>query len=226
MLAFSLVISLLLASCGKAGGDDTDDTGIQTGNGAITGGSNGCTITANVTYDEDISNLTEAKSITDFGYTYYRNEQTQTFLPISNVIPNSSVIVSGGKATIKLGVPKSKDLDMLSEWFDDRPNITITPSNAKIYEADSFSSSDEKYDLYPSEVELLVYVDRDVTIKGTDTGSWTDNEGKTHTWTEKYDVSLKAGWNYLIWSETENSEICTASKSLPGGSNWTVNERW
>jgi hypothetical protein len=237
ILTTLLVFSLLLASCGgKAGGDDAeDDTGLQIGNGAITGGTNGIwSITATLKYDTDISNLAEAKSITDFGYSIDWNEQNNEviFPPISNVIPNSSITVSGGKVTIKLGVPKSEYLELTE---DDSPTITVTPSNAKgflLRHFNFFNSSDGKYGLYTSfyetattevEVERLVYVDRDVTIKGTET--WTDSNGTTYT--EKWDASFKAGWNYLIETHhTENNgTTMTASQSLSGGINWIVCER-
>jgi hypothetical protein len=59
---------------------------------------------------------------------------------------------------------------------------------------------------------MPIYVDRDVTIKGT----YTDDG-----YTDRYDVSLKKGWNYLNMSYMNNSTgrtyTHTASTSLPSG---------
>jgi hypothetical protein len=220
-----LAFSLLLASCGKAGGDDTDDTGAQTGNGTITGGTSGATISVAVKYDSGIpsSLLTEAKSKTNFSY-FVAND------PISNYIPNSSVTVSNGNVTIKLGIPSND----WNDWMEDMSyfienGLTVSDPSAKISdEVDGFSTQDGKYWLELSSTDenksaCLFYATKDVTITGSRTNSDTY---ATYTWTSNYNISLKAGWNYWIaissGTEYNRTYTNTASQSLPSGFSWTV----
>jgi hypothetical protein len=239
ILTTVLAFSLLLASCGgKAGGDDTDDTGAQTGNGAITGGSNGGTISVAVKYDSGIpgSLLSEAKGITNFGYWHHYDELTdvESYKPISYWIPNSSVTVSNGNVTIKLGkVPDTDDwMEDMSDLIED--GLTVSDPSAKVSdEVEEFSTQDGKYLLELSSTDenkwgCLIYATKDVTITGTRTNSHTSN-GATYTWTNNYNLSLKAGWNYCIEtiSGTEYNRTYTytasQSQSMPSGFNWTVN---
>jgi hypothetical protein len=205
-----LAFSLLLASCG--GVDTEDDIG------AITGGSSGIwSITAPVTYDSSISSslLTEAKSKTNFSYLGANN-------PISNYIPNSSITVSGGKVTIKLGkVPDIYDyLEDMSLFTD--VGLRVSDPGAKIstefYES---STQDGKYWLVLNSTDEnksagLIYATKDVTITGT----------FTYTGTYKFNLSLKAGWNYFIQTRSgtvyNRTYTITASQSLPSDFNWTV----
>lgn len=117
-------------------------------------------------------------------------------------------------------------MESLSDIFGSS-SINVNPVNAKYYLA-FFSSSDNRYDLYPNnetDDAFLFYVDRDVTIKGTETDIGADNKSRT----ENYNISLKAGWNYYIesesWTENNWTTTLTASQSLPNGFNWTVWER-
>jgi hypothetical protein len=221
MLAFSL----LLASCGgKAGVDDTDDTGAQTGNGTITGGTSGIwSITAPVTYESMITDLDKAKSQTNFN-------MLDIGKSINECIPGSSVTVKNGKVTIKLGIPKDEYLSTIDEWFDGGIPETITvdhPDAKIIYDDDMLfdpCTEDEHYMLFCSseeDIAVLVYVDRDVTIKGTYTRTY---NGTTDTNTYNYNVSLKAGWNYMIGEGSHSTSMPTTS--LPSGFSWSVYVGW
>jgi hypothetical protein len=216
-----LAFSLLFTSCGGTTGESGNpDTG-ATGNGAITSGSNGIwSITAPVMYDQSISNLTEAKSKTDFSYCDTG--------PINDCIPNSSVTVSGGNVTIKLGIPKSEYLDTTNSWI--YGGLTINPASVKVADVETlfFSTSDESYYLFcikdKSNLGLLFYVDKDVTINGTTYSRYGYNS--TIYSTDNYNLSMKAGWNYIIGSisGTEYNKTCTFSsyQSLPSGFSWKV----
>jgi hypothetical protein len=186
-------------------------------NGAIIGGVSGCTITAAVTGVS--SNVT-----IDF-----INGWSE---PLSNYISGASVKVSGGKAVIKLGVPTNDYLyNIISDrWFQDEipSGITVSAPDAKIseyFDAGFFGSADD-YNLFCEKDEedsaCLVYADKDVTIKGTYTDTY---GGKTYT--ETYNVSLKAGWNYYLMQRNEatNTTTYTASTTLPAGFSWKV-EQW
>jgi hypothetical protein len=191
--------------------------------GAIIGGVSGCTITAAVTGVP--SNVT-IDFINGWGE------------PLSNYISGASVEVSGGKAVIKLGVPTNEYLGTISEkWYfsgddnDEIPSeITVSTPDVKVtggFDAGFFGSADD-YNLFCEKDEdnftCLVYADKDVTIIGTYT--YTDTYD-SKTYTETYNVSLKAGWNYYLWqlNETTNTTTYTASTTLPAGFNWKV-EQW
>jgi hypothetical protein len=157
--------------------------------------------------------LTEAKSRTDFSY--YAGSGA-----ISKYIPNSSVTVSGGNVTIKLDKPKDEYLVDVSEWLED--GITVSDNSAKTFGFDGFNTQDRKYYLICENADGrkytgLGYVTKNVTI----TGSYTD-----HDYTVNYNnVSLKAGWNYMICTESgTESTYTTASQSLPSDMNWTVKQ--
>ena len=59
---------------------------------------------------------------------------------------------------------------------------------------------------------FLMYVDKNVTVKGTD------------TYGDKWNVSLKKGWNYFFesWDDVSDVSGYTASQTLPNGSKWVV----
>jgi hypothetical protein len=199
------------------GGPTTDS------NGAIIGGVSGCTITAAVTGVP--SNVT-IDFINGWGE------------PLSNYISGASVKVSGGKAVIKLGVPTNEYLGTISEeWYfsgddnDEIPNgITVSAPDVKVTRGFDigFFGSDDDYNLFCEKDEdnfaCLVYADKDVTIKGTYTYTATYD---SKTYTETYNVSLKAGWNYYLIQRNEatNTTTYTASTTLPAGFSWKV-ELW
>jgi hypothetical protein len=183
---------------------------------------------ATVTYSlEYVSDVDAAKKATDFSYVttgwdYEKNKYITESL--SNYIPGSSVTVSGGKVTINLGVPKSGGWWMdFSYLIED--GITVTPSDAKAIgddDASMLNTHDSKYALIcmkdENNIAVLVYVDRDVTIKGTHTD---------YSYTETWNVSLKKGWNYMVWSDNEatKTSTITATTTLPSGFKWYVLER-
>jgi hypothetical protein len=137
---------------------------------------------------------------------------------IINYIPGSSVTVSDGKVTIKLGVPVPEELDTFYEWYG-FDYITVTPPNAKITDWYSFYTSDGKYKLecYKDDdnYAYLIYADRAVTIKGTVINN-------------NFNLNLKAGWNYWIesWNSTNDTLTFSSSTSLPNGYSWKVYKIW
>jgi hypothetical protein len=149
--------------------------------------------------------MNEAKTRTNFSFDLNGD-------PISNHFNGFSATVSGGNASIILGTPN--DLDNIESGS----GVTVTPSNAKYaWYRKAFSTSDKKYGLvYMKDMRNFAtycYVDRDVTIKGsyTDSGS-----------TEKYDLNLKRGWNYVFLSSNSDETLISYSSSIPSGSRWVV----
>jgi len=168
---------------------------------------------APVYYDPDITDVSEAQKAADFSFLYCGE-------PIGKYVnPQTNVTVSGGKVSINLGVPKDEYLFRLPRY------ITVTPSNAKLFSfynythSDTFYTYNFKHGLYLMKDKydwnnrlVLIYADRDVTLKGTNTGG-------------EYNMSLKKGWNYEIHSyneTTDTKETITASTTLPGGFKWTI----
>jgi len=193
IIAIAAVIGFWAVSCG-----DND------------GGGGTFTLEAEVVYDPSIENLTEAKKATDFSFIH--GYEVSYFLD-----GTPSVKISSNKVTINLGTPKAAYLETFNYI-----GLTVNPNNAKIFSMGTigpFHTSDRKYVLECRKDEnnfaVLVYVDRDVTIKGTLTGE---------EWTDIYNVSLKKGWNFLIssYNEETNTDTLTSSTTQPNGFKWTV----
>jgi len=205
LITLVAVIGFSMAACG--GDDDGGNT-----EGTI----NGSSIASGAPVDIPEA----AKSQTDFSYIYH--EGAKIVYPLSTLIdPPASVKITNGKVDINLGTPKSAWLESVSGKFDGG-GFTITPNDdAKWFALESgFSTSDGKYFLFgqkgDSDYAVLVYADKDVTIKGTGTF---DEDSYTEVW----DVSLKKGWNYVIYSRTNSSTTTYKSAAtLPEGYTWKV----
>jgi len=196
-----LAITALVAVIGFSMVSCEDDEG---GGNAIEG--NTITTGAEVVYHSSIKNVTEAKKATDFSFIEGN--------PLGDYLDGSpSVTISGGKVTIILGTPKSSSLRELRSG----DGVTVTPGDTKIFAID-FSTIDKKYSLVcMKDYENFagpVYVDKDVTIKGTARHETFNN------------VSLKKGWNYLIVSINKKTDTgtYTSSTTMPSGFKWTVDD--
>jgi hypothetical protein len=213
LLAFSLILTLALAtvSCKEDGGGGSDST--TGGSGSIPGGN----ITGNIAAADNA-----APSVTNFSYWYDGT-------PLSDEIPGSSVTVSGGKVNIKLGTPPNDEMVSFAEIIEDwLAGITANPSSAKIYEDGLdglvFYSSDRQYALaYMKDfnnMALFWYVDKDVTVTGTHTGT----TGSGETWTQKLNCSLKTGWNY-VYGSMSGTTVNMTTGAAPSGYKWQVYNR-
>jgi len=188
--------------------------------GGNTSGSSTIVSGATVKYSSDYitnTNMTDAKSRTDFSYIPFFGDWLDQREPLNEVINEpTSVTISDSKVTIKLGIPKDDFLARFNwwkDWLSDR--IIVSDWNARVMYDDDFvfTTSDEKYLLICAKDEkniaFLCYADRDVTFKGTSEYRW------------KVDCTFKKGWNYLINSEVGNGTT-TSSLSQPSGYYWVV----
>jgi hypothetical protein len=204
----------------------------QYSDGSPISGSN-ITTGATVMYPEWANpDINEAKSRTNFGYAHFSGDaagQAPVLLSECIIAPASAEIV-GGKATIKLGEPKPAYLKLFSDLYEEKWEEFASPKGVKGCFL-TFSTSDDKYQLHPiyasagyMESYGLVYVDKDVTIKGKWEGhsSWYD--GTEADYEVVCDISLTKGWNYVITTYDDRSTIhtMTSSKSLTRGNRWSV----
>jgi hypothetical protein len=218
-----IIIAFAPAACNTDGGNG--------GGGGSSGDVNGIKIT------EPVTGAPEDE--TDFSFIRGRH--------ITYYIPDSSVTVSGKNVSMNLGVPKSEYLETVSKLSLDymsggtgviivnptnptypivTDDVTISPNDAKIFTIESFRTYDysegSNYSaglLYCSKDyynnAYLIYSNKDVTIKGT----YTVTYSSTSVSTIKYDISLKAGWNYLYQTDDGTS---TSSTSIPAYFKWRV----
>ena len=200
-----LVIGFSFVACG--GDDDSGGSGGGGGGGGISGGT--------VTYPDGIAN---ADKPTDFSFV--PNSLTVNYPLSSRINEPASVTISGGKLTIKLGIP-FKYLISAERFFDD--DVTVTPSGVKLSPLDgSFCTVDQEYYLLcvkGNSYTGLFYVDNDVTVRGTHP----DSKG-----TDIYNVSLKKGWNYYYaesYDKATKTTTWASSVSLPSGYTWTVMDK-
>jgi len=205
IIVLAVVIGFSMAACKNDGGTGGGDTG-----GTI----NGSTITSGAPVDYSAGLPEEARSQTDFNYIRVGS----SIVPLSTKIdPPASVTITSGKVDIKLGTPKTASLESITA---DLPSgVTATPSDAKTFRIYGFYTSADAgaYCLYIQKGEdgqgALVYANKNVTVTGTGTV-----DGDTLV----FNVSLKQGWNYSVYSESGSTTTFTASTTLPDGFKWTV----
>jgi len=154
--------------------------------------------------------IIDTPSSFDFGY----RTTGDGLKPLSNFITGTpKALIASDKLTLELDKPKDEELGLLS-GVAFPPAFTITPSTVKGYLINYFYTSDGGYCLYmkvPGSITVLIYVDNDVTINGTDGDNTADN------------VSLKKGWNFAFFSDSI-PHVLTVSQAQPDGATWTVEE--
>jgi hypothetical protein len=210
----AIITALTFTACphdagdNNGGGVDNNNNNPDNGGGTITGGKDGATIIPPV--------IGAPAGVTDFSYIWRYINGSYSYVHINTYIPNSSVTVSGGNATLKLGVPKSEYL----ETWSSSGTFTVNPSDAKFSEAfGSFYTSDGKYgltlnaDVNAVTAVFLLYADKEVTITGQYIYS---------NYIDYYNMAMKAGWNYVIEEENGTTYTYTSSTSLPSGFSWQI----
>jgi len=225
IIAFAIVIGLSFASCSN--GTTSSNVPTPDGGGTIVTNNDGSATISGIQIKDGTSNyqdiiatnLPNYTGTKDFRYCLLKD---YSFSPIGMVIPNSSVKVTNGKLNITLGIPKDEYLINLTAT----DGLTVNPSNVKFFnngEEGLFCASNNEYSewLYCFKKEsytyrafaILIYADRDVTIKGT-----------TGYGYKQYDCSLQKGWNYVI-NEYNYSTFTTTYKSsqeLPPDFCWAI----
>ena len=131
--------------------------------------------------------------------------------------------VSNGQFSITLKAPTAEYLEDIA--YDIPSTLTISDPNAKWGDIDFEGYKNEEYvssiHMYPAnlseETEYeLMYVDRDVTIKGSFTEEGYDDEYYTKggdTYTVTVDLKLKKGLNVTMYKETKTGATITTSNT-------------
>jgi len=193
-IAIVAVIGLSMIACGEPGGG---------GGGSITNGDIAKDAPVNVgtinTSTEIVFDKCGSSSYPDPDHIY----------TITDKVPGTSITVKNGKLNMKLGTPISSAL----QSYTSGSGLTVNPPDAQVYvdfTVGPFWSSDGKYMLYcggPNNSQAApIYVNKDATASGT---------METNT----INMSLKTGWNYMIFEST-----ITASQTLPSGYSWKIEE--
>jgi len=177
--------------------------------GSIITGSGG-----NITVIAPVYFLSGAGSATNFSYVDHGDTNPAALNTVLDGSP--SVTITGGTVSIKLGTPKSTFLGPITGIVG---SGNANPATTKYYVFEEFCTQHHDFELLAkgegTNTAYLIYVDTNVTLNGSFT-----EVGQIFTFTN---VSLTAGWNYLIIRETSAStSTLTSSKELPSDFKWTV----
>jgi hypothetical protein len=136
-------------------------------------------------------------------------------------------VSADGKFDFTLPVPPNSELNVLFD--EDVPSgVSITPSDAKgfsLYEIGAYKSGQNVGYVYYGKNDYSVeaypyYVNKDVVIKG----SFNESEDG-YTYSETYNMNLKAGWNYVIAREQTSGNSSThsvTSGNVPSDLQWLL----
>jgi hypothetical protein len=117
-------------------------------------------------------------------------------------------------------------------------NLTISDKNAKtagFSNIRGFSSDGSREELvsfffgdegeYEGTVQVWLYADRNVTIKGTQSIRWQEESGESVL---TFDLNLRKGWNiiYEQWSVNDGGDKATLTSEKPAGANlrWSLDQ--
>jgi len=184
---------------------------------------------ATVYYDRRITNKAGAQAVTSFGYALSGdNEESFAGQDITQLASGSSFTITGGKLTAKFGAI-TNDIPLEDFSGDNFSTFTITPSDAKYFgEPDrpmvlvnkGGSLSTSATDVWglicnksDTEYVSIVYVDKDVTVKGV-----SEHDGTI----DIMDITASAGWNFVFISKVGKYNVFTVSKRIPASYKWTV----
>jgi hypothetical protein len=170
----------------------------------------------NITSDGKVTDV--AASGVGINYTadfphFYDDDYNKTLL--SDVIPNSSVKITNGKLTIRLGTPKVEVLGSLSTYVGSTGTVS---NDVKIYTLDHFVSNDDSrlltFQKSDAVVVLFFYADKDATATGIAT---------LGTITYSLNLTLKKGWNMVIWEASDGNGNDKMTSGTPDNNfKWTA----
>jgi len=163
-------------------------------------------IVGNIYYYENMTNIADAKSQTDFSFISEWYNGTRSYYPLSKYIDGqASVKITDGDVIFNVGTPKPEYIN--TYWVNNMSPVFEIQAGSLFY------TSDGKYQLMLS--YWYTYSGDDQTITGI---KYFDFDDGRHT--TVYNVSLKKGWNWVLWSYNEETKTTTptASVSITGSS--------
>ena len=203
MKKFFLIGSLCLGICctfTNCGGKDDDDN------------SGGSPLQVNATVEEGSSyDIDEVRALIAIDEEY--DEETGNYIWVGKEIAKGSY--TGGKFSLNLpATVEDKYLESIEEYEEYPASISVSDRKAKgtVLAIVGYKSGKQIGDFYNEkylETETshsyydveYIYVDRNLTITGTET----DEDGDTY----KYSVNMKKGWNLVYYVRTSDEDSYT-----------------
>jgi uncharacterized repeat protein (TIGR02543 family) len=169
-------------------------------------------------------------TVTGLNYLMYPDQETNlaSSKSLTDAINGTpSVTLTGGKLNVTLGTPKTSMLYSLDSMMAQYPGVTISPSGANVFFFQAFSDSAETNNAVIVEqrggnngIVIYYYADKAVNITGK--VSITNNDEQPYTITMA--MNLKAGWNSVIQSYTENDGAIMQTGKPSATDRWVVDE--
>jgi hypothetical protein len=205
IIALAAVIAFTMTTCGDGGGGGSNN-GNNNNNGTTGGDGNVETLNLSgmpVEFDTGL-NAADFEGA-DFSYNEWTGDHLSKYID-----GDASVTIKSGKVNIKFGLPKS----FIMENLNLGDGVTVTPSDVKCSDGiQYFCTSDRKYNMEcikdDDNSASFIYVDKDVTINGTENSAIWNN------------VVLKKGWNFILFKQSTYTHTSGGSK-LPAGYKWVV----
>jgi hypothetical protein len=212
LIAIAVVIGFSVAACGESK-DDEDDKEGKDGDTGLNAGSDGALgPTVNVpevqVYELDVNTYTGTASTRTINLDQYLGAG-EIPASLSN-IPGSSVKITNGKLTLKLGTPTSGTVnanDFIDQMFS---GATVADTTANILIVMGFTSTtDSSNELVCMNVDnscsvILVYADKPIT-------TWATNQNMS------IDFKLTTGWN-IVFMKGSGEEVYSGNDLT--GFNW------
>jgi hypothetical protein len=232
IIAMAVVISFSMAACPEDNGNEDNEDGNGNNNGNENGNGNGGDDLYYFGNKLELSGQVDLQVWNEIVDDYYGSSYEFSYESFSGDLAIKSIYggsgqIKGGKLSYSIGVPVGMyTLDLEDDVFDwyDFDNFTFTPSGevkgvvfrslqsnsinyGYLYRENSTHSEESNSfsDIY--EWVKYVYVDKDITVKGTGRADIEDDttyEEIPYTWTETFgdiDLKLKAGWNVVYFKE-------------------------
>jgi hypothetical protein len=174
-----------------------------TGTSDIKSGQRPVTVVSNAPINYGVQDKNKAEVQTaDFSYRYKDGAH------LCSVINAAEVKVNGGKLSISFGTPKPNFMYKVD--YIKGPDITFSASDVMAQSLNQPMTKSRKYFIVGTNYNVAencgieyTYVDKDITINGSRTDSFTTGAGINATRTDIYEnITLTKGWNYVFMYET------------------------
>jgi uncharacterized repeat protein (TIGR02543 family) len=179
--------------------------------------------------DDSYTYLPFNDTVASLNYLHYNDGNITSSISLTDAINGTpSVTLIGGKLNVTLGTPKTSAMSSIDSMMAQYPGVTISPSGAKVFVFLVFSNSADvdhavtvaQYGDNYGQV-IYYYADKAVNITGKVSITFNDDD---QPFTITMAMNLKAGWNSVIQSYTENDGAIMQSGKLSATDRWVVDE--